>query len=228
MEFTAIAALDLILRLSEKPIGTVIVHNFLMYPTIYVIRHGFTDANRDEIVAGGGFESHILPEGLNQAREAGVFLRTLGIKKIFCSPMIRTRQTLEALQLPGIPVEFDARLREIDCGIHEGKPFNEMGERFALSNLARTPDLQHPKGESARMLCKRLRSFIDEKLTPNPSPVLLIMHGGSGTAFALELLKSAEILKECPHTRGLFGNSEVIKLENGHYERVFSPTLKSQ
>jgi broad specificity phosphatase PhoE len=200
----------------------------MTYPVLYLIRHGFTDANRDEIVAGAGFESNLLPEGYEQSRQAGIFLRDKGIKRIFCSPQGRTRKTLEALYLPGIPVEFDGRLREIHCGIYEGVPFKEMGETFSVRNLAKHPDLAHPGGESAGMLRTRLRAFIDEKLPESPSPTLIVLHGGSGTAFILEFLQSFDLLNEPIRPRGIFGNSEVIKLEKGKMERVFEPTLKSE
>ena len=194
-----------------------------MLPVIYLLRHGLTDANRDGIIAGT-FESKLLPQGVEQAHQAGAFLKTKGIQKVFCSPMIRTRETLKALNLGEIPTEFDERLKEFNCGIFEGKPEPSIPEELSRANVFLHPTRVRIGGECVDDIRRRVRSFIDEKLPSLPSPVLLVSHGGTGNVILMELLPGlqAEILTV------EIKNAEVWKVENDGYGRVFEPDTGQQ
>jgi broad specificity phosphatase PhoE len=194
---------------------------------LYFMRHGFTEANRDEIIAGI-FEAHLLPEGMEQARQAGSFLRDKGIKKAFCSPLLRTQETWKALQLKNIPVEFEQRLMEIHCGVYEGLPFSELPAEFQFGNLWRHPELCPPQGESARQVRARLRAFIEDKLNGTDETILVVGHGGSGTALLLELMPTIDLVKNPVSKRGMLMNGEIARLEGGRFEKVFASELKSQ
>jgi probable phosphoglycerate mutase len=195
-----------------------------MPPVIYLLRHGLTDANRNGVIAGT-FESKLLPEGMEQSRQAGVFLKKISkikkIGRIFCSPMIRTRETLKALKLGKIPTQFDDRLREFNCGIYEGRPDSAIPERLSRANVFAHPNRVRTGGECVNDIRRRVRSFIGEKLSPlsSSAPVLIISHGGAGSVILWELLPrlTAEIIKV------EIRNAEVWKIEGGKYERVFEP-----
>ena len=192
-------------------------------PVIYFIRHGRTDANRDDIVAGF-FESNLLPEGIEQARQAGAFLQDKGLRQIFCSPLQRTRKTLEAMNLSGIPVSFDDRLRELNCGIFEGLPESAVPAPYSTPTILNDFSIRRPQGESINDLIARLSSFKKECLETISVPALVVLHAGSLRALLLSCfpLRHDEIVSSKP------GNCEVIRAQNGDYEKVFTPSESAE
>ena len=68
-------------------------------PGFFFIRHGQTDANRDGLRSGGECDAHLTELGREQAREAGLTLRRLGLTPslILSSPLSRTLETARLL-----------------------------------------------------------------------------------------------------------------------------------
>jgi broad specificity phosphatase PhoE len=100
--------------------------------TIYLIRHGETDWNREERLQG------ITDVPLNRAgiAQGGCLagrLRRVGARCIFTSPLRRAHHTAMILhRAGGWPVIVHDELREIDHGVWTGTTLSELGQRFPL------------------------------------------------------------------------------------------------
>lgn len=91
---------------------------------IYIIRHGQTELNNRQALQGRS--DHPLNEqGVAQAKAAATMLREKGIvfDRVFSSPMVRAVQTARIVA-PGVLVETDERLIEMDYGPYEGMDLN--------------------------------------------------------------------------------------------------------
>lgn len=93
--------------------------------TVYLIRHGETDYNREGRVQG--FTESALSElGREQARRLGERLRQAGIDVAVSSPLARAVDTARIALDGGVELETHAGLREINLGIWEGRVAGEI------------------------------------------------------------------------------------------------------
>lgn len=101
-----------------------------MQTTIYLIRHGVTAANKENIFAGRTPEP-LHAEGRAQLAEVGRVLAPAGIGKIFCGPLPRTRQSAELLAAAlGAEVSVEDGLDEIAIPHWDGLSKEEIRRRF--------------------------------------------------------------------------------------------------
>jgi len=99
--------------------------------TVYLLRHGQSEANLAGVFTGqhGGFG--LTPLGHTQAELAAEYLRSRNIEKIYASDLARAAQTARHVaKACGIEVQLDARLREIYAGQWEGVPFTTLAGRY--------------------------------------------------------------------------------------------------
>jgi enolase len=85
--------------------------------SFFALRHGKTDANAAGL-AQGRTDNPLNQKGKDQAAAARNIIRTLGIRKIVSSPLIRAHLTAELVS--DLPVEIDSKLQERSFGRHEG------------------------------------------------------------------------------------------------------------
>lgn len=79
---------------------------------IYLIRHGETTSDLEDRY-GGSYDDHLTERGRQQAQQLARELADSGIEKIFCSPLIRARETAGILsRMLHIEVEEVKNLRE--------------------------------------------------------------------------------------------------------------------
>lgn len=101
-----------------------------MTTQIYLLRHGITTANKNDIFAGrSGEELH--PEGREQIAAVGRRLLGAKIGRILCGPLPRTRQSAEILAtLFGAEVETSAALDEIALPHWDGLSKTAIRQNF--------------------------------------------------------------------------------------------------
>ena len=119
--------------------------------TIYLLRHGaLTGDNRERFV--GQINLPLAAEGVRQAEALAQVLRDRGISIIYCSELLRSRQTAEIIaRKANFRVETCQDFREIAMGDWEGLSRHEIATRFPDLFDARGRDLanfQVPGGES--------------------------------------------------------------------------------
>ena len=88
------------------------------------MRHGVTILHG---LYAGSTDVPLAEEGRTQAMQAGKILAGKNINHIFCSPLIRCRESLTLLGLEAFS-EIDENLREIDFGRWEGRSFEEISQ----------------------------------------------------------------------------------------------------
>ncbi|MDE6706874.1 MAG: histidine phosphatase family protein [Oscillospiraceae bacterium] len=142
---------------------------------LYVTRHGLTEFNASNRVCGAS-DISLTAEGFQQAEEMAKKAYAFGdIERIIASPMLRARQTAQAVSdRLSLPIETDDRLREWNYGSFEGKSrltdgFKEAKQEFGC----KMPD----GGESVFQLVYRTYSLLEE-LKTCPKNTILVCHGG--------------------------------------------------
>lgn len=150
---------------------------------IYLIRHGETLANKQHLYIGVTDVS-ISDEGANAIRtkaESGYYPCADG-KIIYTSGMIRTIQTLQLIY-GEIPYLVEARFRESDFGIFEGKSYEDLKEDEDYIRWISGDNFsnQCPGGESYVMMKKRvMEGFYDmvAKHKEEGKDIVVILHSG--------------------------------------------------
>lgn len=163
------------------------------WPEIFFIRHGQTDWNaagraqgRKDIPLNEFGKSQAVENGVRLAAHMALLDIDPAAHDWFCSPLIRTRQTLDRVQRgfsDSLPeVQFDDRLMEISFGVMEGMTQSEIESEHPEEAVARDTDKWHyrPKGgENYLDVCARLSEF---SATLN-RPSIIVAHGGLQRAF---------------------------------------------
>lgn len=109
---------------------------------IYVVRHGNTFDKGDTITrVGARTDLPLSVSGTTQAEALATHFETLaphGFHAAYCSPLLRTRQTAEAIlsvKPTGTKLETLEFLREIDYGPDENQPEDEVVARIGEEAL---------------------------------------------------------------------------------------------
>jgi len=152
---------------------------------LFVFRHAETFDN-DRGIFSGWRDSELTLEGLAQAQKIAEQLKRYRIDYAFTSHLRRARKTLEIVleAHPSVPVFVDDRLIERCYGLLQGRSKREVaGENPNwFAQIHRGYELAPPKGESLRMVEKRVLSFLEqlrEWLGQNPGNVAISCHGNS-------------------------------------------------
>lgn len=101
-----------------------------MTTVIYLVRHGLTAANKDDIFAGRTDEP-LHPEGIAQMHDVGTRLAGSTLTGIFCGPLTRTIQSAGIVgQLLSVPVQSEDALTEINIPHWDGLTKSAIRKTF--------------------------------------------------------------------------------------------------
>ena len=139
--------------------------------TLFLVRHGRTALTEARRISGGNGEDPALSEaGQNDARAAALAVSQIGRSGPFAhlespvvvvtSPMLRTRQTAEAIAAQlGASIEVVEELREISFGDWDGLTIAEVKAKYADGFTAwqGSWDYSPPNGESLSDFDARIR-----------------------------------------------------------------------
>jgi broad specificity phosphatase PhoE len=151
---------------------------------IYLSRHGETKFNRENRFCGDA-DSPLTATGIAEARRNGRALRAhlanRETLRMVSSPLRRALHTADIIRKEigreDLPIETDARLREISFGAWEGLTLDEIKARDAAAWAARVADRWHvpaPGGESYAAVTDRVRAWLREQ---RDGPLLVVTHG---------------------------------------------------
>src|ERR1700759_654769 len=90
--------------------------------TLYIVRHGQTDLNKQGIVQGRGRDTDLNAEGLSQAQSFFRAYKHVPFDKIYISELKRTQQSIQPFIDLGLPYEKLSGLDELAWGVLEGQP----------------------------------------------------------------------------------------------------------
>ena len=141
------------------------------HPTIYFVRHGETDWNRDRRYQGQK-DIPLNETGRAQAHRNGLalraFLPAIAEADFIASPLGRARETMEALRgelgLPPEAYAIDARLMELSYGVWEGTLQDDVmkNDPESFAKRAEDPFRWRPdQGESYADLFARVSGWAE-------------------------------------------------------------------
>jgi probable phosphoglycerate mutase len=161
-------------------------------PRLLLWRHGRTEWN-----ASGRFQGQLDPPldevGRNQAVLAAPHLVAAGLEPegtvVVSSDLSRAAETAATLvALLGVPLLFDARLREHGMGVWEGLTRDEVGERYPdqLADWMAGRPVQGRGGEDPEAVADRAVAALAD--LPAAEVAVVVTHGGTAGRLVERLL----------------------------------------
>lgn len=126
---------------------------------------GETNLNKERVIQGQVVDEPLSETGFKQAAAAGVFLENVQFTHVFCSDLLRTKQTMHGILekskfCKNMAVQYDTRLRERKYGVAEGKPLSEL-RAMAKAKGEECPFFTSPGGETLDQVKMRGIDFFE-------------------------------------------------------------------
>lgn len=161
----------------------------------YLVRHGATANNtlRPPRLQGRGLDCAISDVGQQQAHRTAARLAPLPFARVVSSPMLRARQTAEAIAaLHGLTVEVVPELVEVDVGRWEGLTWAEA-ERIdpaAYRGFTTDPGMNpYSGGENLSHVLARVRPVVERLLGESAGQlVAIVAHNVVNRVYLADLL----------------------------------------
>ncbi len=193
---------------------------------IYIVRHGQTDFNLQNIVQGSGVDSSLNARGIAQANAFYEYYKNISFDKIYTSTLKRTKETVKGFLDLGIPTESLSGLNEICWGSKEGykitpdedQYYHYMLKQWQLGNTYHRIE----GGESPDDVVKRMKPAIDHIISKTEEQTVLVcMHGRAIRILLCMLLnyplKSMDMFEHenlCLYLLHFNGSNFTIRLHN--------------
>ncbi len=166
--------------------------------TVYLIRHGESELNRQKRFAGWT-DCNLTDLGVNQATEAALRMVDIAnVDAVFSSDLIRAKKTAQIIaDKLERPLTISQALRETNLGAWEALTFEEIEDRDPQLLKQWFTDLEnfaYPGGESIKSVIERSDSFIHSLLADHDS-ILIVAHAG-----IISLLLSYWLVGDCNHS----------------------------
>jgi broad specificity phosphatase PhoE len=160
---------------------------------LYLLRHGQTDFNVQNIVQGSGIDSDLNARGRQQAAQFWAAYKDMPFARVYTSRLKRTRQSVQQFIDAGLPHEEHAALNEISWGTREGSRITpqEDAEYARVLDAWKAGDdyARLPGGESPAEVAARQRPFIELLASrPDDEMVLVCLHGRALRVLLCQLL----------------------------------------
>jgi uncharacterized phosphatase len=147
--------------------------------TIYFVRHGESESNVVDVIAGQTHDVHLTKNGRKQAKKVGSDLKDKNIQLIVSSPLTRAVETATIIagEIGYNPKKIveNPLFMERSLGIYEGKPGFIYGEHLANNKI-------HDSVETQEQLYNRFKQGLDWIRTLKENTILLVSHGGASRA----------------------------------------------
>lgn len=169
----------------------------MVYTTLYLCRHGQTEANRDGILQGTS-DYPLTELGLREAKQTGKALSQVKFSRVMSSDLLRAARTCRLIMQENEATSGDdtpkqeetAMLREIGFGLREGRA-RHVSLEDTLQTIASERGVsideirQEDESESAEHILQRQNAFL-QTLRGTRGKVLAVAHG----AFIKNFLKN--------------------------------------
>jgi broad specificity phosphatase PhoE len=160
--------------------------------TLYLVRHGQTEWNRQERYQGKT-DIPLDDTGRDQARRLAARLAPHGPRIVYSSDLVRAVETARIIaEAAGCPVRTTPQLRERGYGRWEGLTRREIEERDGLVLQHYTIDPIHispPEGESHLSVRDRVMEALRQIQAETPDGAAVVVgHGGSLRWFVVDAL----------------------------------------
>lgn len=152
-----------------------------MKTKVVLTRHGQTNFNAEHRLDGNS-DTSLTKEGLEQADRLAEYLAEEDISAVYCSPLSRSRLTLEAInKFHKLPMNVVESFMEIDCGDCTGLTVSEIEKKYPelIKEWAKDTDPIFPGGENMRDVEARVMPSFLNLVKENEGKTFLI--AGHGT-----------------------------------------------
>jgi len=161
----------------------------------FLVRHGESVYNVEERVQGQADVS-LSDLGRRQAAALAAWAQAIpaaeAIDEIWSSPLVRARETAEAMAAAlGLPLFIEDRLAELHAGVFQGHLWADLEAAFPAEVAQwRSGDVQFaiPGGESRAELAARGRAALEALAERPVRRMIVVAHGGVLTAALGSLL----------------------------------------
>ena len=144
---------------------------------LYIVRHGESNANKKDVFVGHA-DVDLTENGALQAEITADFLKDKNIDAVYSSDLIRAYRTACATaKRLNLPVIKDKGLREIDGGLWEEVPYEQLKQRFPNGFNTFLNDMDNAViegGESVAGMTKRFACTIKEIAEKNNGKTVAI------------------------------------------------------
>lgn len=141
---------------------------------LYVIRHGQVDTNIKNQVNGWN-EEKLNSVGIQQAINAGNQLKNIKIDVVFCSPLLRTKQTYNNLNIKDIPIFYDDRIKERNSNSMVYADVETLDNNIWYDG---TKNIIYKDSEGFKSIINRTESILNDiKNNYKDKNVLIVTHG---------------------------------------------------
>ena len=175
---------------------------------LVLVRHGQSDWNLKNLFTGWK-DPDLSPQGVAEAKAAGVELKALGVTfdVAYTSALTRAQHTLKLILSeigqPDLKTIRDQALNERDYGELTGLDKDEARKRFGEEQVhiwRRSFDIPPPGGESLKDTAARVLPYFDQEMKPKVlagTRMLVAAHGNSLRALIMQLegLAGEQIVK---------------------------------
>lgn len=193
---------------------------------VILLRHGQTAGNQKGRY-NGRTDEPLSGEGIRQARRAGVLPQ---VKKVYVTPMLRTRQTA-AVCFPNAEQVLVPGLNEMDFGDFEGRTADEMEHDMAYRAwVDGNCQGSCPNGESIgsfrERVCQAFQRMVLQAREAGEDTLYAVVHGGTIMA-ALSAFTGQEeryfdfYVKNCQGWRGTLDTAGGLRFtQTEFFERL--------
>ncbi len=158
--------------------------------TIYLVRHGATGFN-DQDLLQGVMDNSLSEKGKQESEKLALRLKDETIDIIFHSPLARTRQTAEIINRyhQAELCQIDEFI-EMDMGDWEGLNFFKVVKEYAdiYQRLITDPYAKVPGGESFEQVFRRVKAGVDKVMASKGKSILISAHAMVNRAILGHLL----------------------------------------
>lgn len=186
---------------------------------LYFVRHGQTNHNVNKLLAGR-CDIPLNDEGVMQARDSALNFKDIKIDLIFCSPLIRAKQTCKEInKYHEVEVIIDDRLMERDFGVYESKPYECVDGKKCWNYYC---DMYDKEIEPLKDVFTRVDSLVNDiKKEYFGKNILIVAHNDIGRALYCHfngVPQNGDLLSLT------FTNADIIKYEWGNLDDKNSNT----
>ena len=147
----------------------------------FIIRHGETEPNRQQIIQGSGLDAPLNETGRQQAKDFFLAYRHISFDAVYTSALIRTHESVQSFLDQGITHLALPELNEISWGDKDGSRI-EFGDHSEYSMLVKAwksgeLDKAFANGESPNMVALRLQTALKLLLQRPDRISLMCIHG---------------------------------------------------
>lgn len=145
------------------------------------VRHGETKKNTLKLTPQRD-DTPLNQNGKIQARQTAELLAKIKIDLIFCSPLLRAKQTCKEInKYHKVKIIYDDRIVEREYGIYAGTNYPDE-VRYKFWNYFEKAN--YTNAENITELFNRIYNFINEVKTKyKDKNILVVSHGGVGRVF---------------------------------------------